>query len=34
MYRPGEPVQTLLAVSSVSADPILPGFVLDLNAIL
>jgi Uma2 family endonuclease len=34
VYRPGEPVQTLLAPSSVSADPILPGFVLDLNAIL
>jgi Uma2 family endonuclease len=34
VYRRGEPVQTLLAVSTVSADPILPGFELDLKAIL
>jgi Uma2 family endonuclease len=34
VYRSGEPVQTLLAPSTVSADPILPGLVLDLKTIL
>jgi Uma2 family endonuclease len=34
VYRPGEAVHTLLAPSTISADPILPGFVLDLKTIL
>jgi Uma2 family endonuclease len=34
VYRPGEPVQSLLAPLTISADPIMPGFVLDLAAIL
>src|SRR5438132_14250528 len=34
VYRPGEAVQSLLAPMTVSADPVLPGFVLDLAAIL
>ncbi len=31
VYRPGEPVQRLDNPSSVSADPVLPGFVLELQ---
>jgi Uma2 family endonuclease len=34
VYRPGEAVQTLLAPISVSAEPLLPGFILDLGRIL
>jgi len=34
VYRPGEAVQTLLAPISVSAEPLLPGFILDLGHIL
>jgi Uma2 family endonuclease len=34
VYRPGEAVQTLLAPISVSAEPLLPGFVLELGHIL
>jgi len=34
VYRSGEPVQTLLTPSSIAGDPLLPGFVLDLRAIL
>jgi Uma2 family endonuclease len=34
VYRPSEPVQTLLAPTSIAADPLLPGFVLDLRTIL
>jgi Uma2 family endonuclease len=33
VYSPAEPVQTLLAPSSVSAEPLLRGFVLDLEPI-
>jgi len=32
-YRPGEPVATLENATSVSGDPILPGFTLDLVAV-
>jgi len=31
LYRPGEAVRTLLGPSSISAEPVLPGFVLDLT---
>ncbi len=31
VYRPGGDVQTLLSVSTVSADPVLRGFTLDLD---
>jgi Uma2 family endonuclease len=34
VYRPAEPVQTLLSPGRLSADPLLPGFVLHLGAIL
>lgn len=34
VYRPGEHVQTVFSQSHVSADPVLPGFVLDLRRIL
>jgi Uma2 family endonuclease len=34
VYRAGEAVQTLLAPMSVSAEPLLPGFILDLGDIL
>jgi len=34
VYRPGEPVQSLLGPSTVSAEPLLRGFVLDLAALL
>ena len=34
VYRAGEAVQTLLAPISVSAEPLLPGFILDLGHIL
>jgi len=34
VYRAGEAVQTLLAPISVSAEPLLPGFVLNLELIL
>jgi Uma2 family endonuclease len=34
VYKPGEPVQTLVGPSAISADPVLPGFVLDLGPIL
>ncbi len=34
VYRPGEAVQSLLAPVTISADPLLPGFVLDLAAVL
>jgi Uma2 family endonuclease len=34
VYRAGEAVQTLLAPISVSAEPLLPGFILDLVHIL
>jgi len=34
VYRPGESVQTLLSPSTISAEPLLPGFVLDLGIIL
>lgn len=33
VYRPGHPVQVALAPMSLSADPVLPGFALDLNSI-
>ena len=33
IYRPGEPVNILEEPSSVSADPVLPGFTLDLSTI-
>ena len=33
IYRPGQPVQILDEPASVSADPVLPGFVLDLSPI-
>ena len=32
VYRPGEPVDILEEPTSVSTDPVLPGFVLDLSA--
>jgi len=34
IYRAGEPVETLLVPSTISADPLLPGFLLDMRAIL
>ncbi len=34
VHRAGEAVQTLLAPASVSADPVLPGFILNLEHIL
>jgi Uma2 family endonuclease len=34
VYRPSEPVQTRLSPGELSADPLLPGFVLDLRHIL
>jgi Uma2 family endonuclease len=34
IYRPAEPVQTVLSPERLSADPVLPGFVLDLSHIL
>jgi Uma2 family endonuclease len=34
VYQAGEAVQTLLAPISVSAEPLLPGFILDLGTIL
>ena len=34
VYRPGQPVQTLLAPGEVSAEPLLSGFVLDLRTII
>jgi Uma2 family endonuclease len=34
LYRPAEPVQTVLSPENLSADPVLPGFVLDLSHIL
>jgi Uma2 family endonuclease len=33
VYRPGQPVEILGEPAAVSADPVLPGFVLDLSAI-
>ncbi len=33
VYRPGEPVRELKNPESVSGDPVLPGFVLDLREI-
>lgn len=33
VYRPGQPVDILEEPTGVSADPVLPGFVLDLSAI-
>ena len=33
VYRPGQPVEILEEPTEVSADPVLPGFVLDLSAI-
>lgn len=33
VYRPGQPVEMLEGPSSVSADPVLPGFTLDLSTI-
>ena len=33
VYRPGEPVATLEEPDTVSGDPLLPGFVLDLQRI-
>ena len=33
VYRPGQPVEILEEPTGVSADPVLPGFVLDLSAI-
>lgn len=33
VYRPGGPVKQLDHPSQISGDPVLPGFVLDLNAI-
>jgi Uma2 family endonuclease len=33
IYRPGEPVQHLDNPSTVSGDPVLPGFVLDAQAV-
>jgi Uma2 family endonuclease len=34
VYRPGQPVGTHLSPTNISADPLLPGFVLHLTAIL
>jgi len=34
VYRPEEPVRTLVGQSTISADPVLPWFVLDLRSIL
>jgi Uma2 family endonuclease len=34
VYRTGQAVQTLLVPSSLSGEPLLPGFVLDLRSIL
>ena len=33
VYRPGEPVATLENATSVSGDPVLPGFSLDLGPV-
>ncbi len=33
VYRPGQPVEILEEPTAVSADPVLPGFALDLSAI-
>ena len=33
IYRPGQPVEVLEEPAAVPADPVLPGFVLDLSAI-
>ena len=33
VYRPGQPMEILEEPANVSADPVLPGFVLDLSAI-
>ncbi len=33
IYRPGQPVEILEEPESVSADPVLPGFTLDLSTI-
>ncbi len=33
VYRPGEPVRQLEDPSSVSGEPVLPGFVLDLREV-
>ena len=33
VYRPGQPVEILEEPTGVPADPVLPGFVLDLSAI-
>ena len=33
VYRPGQPVEVLEEPTEVSADPVLPGFTLDLSAI-
>ena len=33
VYRPGQPVEVLEEPAAVPADPVLPGFVLDLSAI-
>jgi Uma2 family endonuclease len=33
VFRPGEAVQSLLAPTTISAEPLLPGFVLDLAAL-
>jgi Uma2 family endonuclease len=34
VYRPGQPVHTLLAPVEITAEPLLSGFVLDLRTIL
>ena len=34
VYRPGQPVQTLVAPERLSGEPVLPGFVLELQRIL
>jgi Uma2 family endonuclease len=34
VYRPGEPVQSLLAPTTITAEPLLPGFALDLAGII
>ena len=33
VYRPGQPVQRLDSPAQVAGDPVLPGFVLDLQPI-
>ena len=33
IYRPDKPVEEILEPSSLSGDPVLPGFVLDLNEV-